>query len=50
VNELNDHKLVLKGTGDGPYEIKVSYVSPAAKAKSLGSVKGMARKGKTIVF
>ena len=48
VNELNDHNLVLKGTGDGPYEIKVSYVSPAGKAESLGSVKGMARKGKTI--
>jgi hypothetical protein len=48
VNELNDHKLVLKGTGDGPYEIKVSYVSPAGKAEYLASVKGMARKGKTI--
>jgi len=48
VNELKDHKLVLKGTGDGPYEIKVSYVSPAGKASSLGSVKGMAQKGKTI--
>ena len=48
VNELKDHKLVLKGTGDGPYEIKVSYVSPAGKASSLGSVKGMARKGKTM--
>jgi len=48
VNELKDHKLVLKGTGDGPYEIKVSYVSPASKASSLGSVRGMARKGKTM--
>jgi len=38
----------LKGTGDGPYEIKVSYVSPAGKASSLGSVKGMAQKGKTM--
>jgi hypothetical protein len=48
VNEVKDHKLVLKGTGDGPYEIKVSYVSPAGKATSLGAVKGMARKGKTM--
>ena len=48
VNEFKDHKLVLKGTGDGPYEIKVSYVSPAGKAASLGSVKGIAQKGKTM--
>ena len=49
VNELKDHKLVLKGTGDGSYEIKVSYVSPAGKAESLGSVKGMARNGETVI-
>jgi len=48
VNELKNHKLVLKGTGDGSYEIKVSYVSPAGKATSLGFLKGMARKGKTM--
>jgi len=48
VNEFKDHKLVLKGTGDGPYEIKVSYVSPAGKAAPIGSVKGMAQKGKTM--
>jgi hypothetical protein len=48
VNEFKDHKLVLKGTGDGPYEIKVSYVSFADKAEFLGAVKGMAQKGKTM--
>jgi len=48
VNEIKDHKLVLKGTGDGPYEIKVSYVSPVGKATPFGSVKGMAQKGKTM--
>ena len=48
VNELKDHKVVLKGTGNGPYEIKVSYVSSAGKVEPLGSVKGMAQKEKTI--
>ena len=48
LNELKEHKLVLKGTGNGPYEIKASYVSSAGEALSLGSVKGMAQKGKTV--
>jgi hypothetical protein len=48
VNELKDHKLVLKGTGNGPYEIKASYVSSVGEPASLGSVKGMAQMGKTM--
>jgi len=46
--EIKSYRMLLKGTGDGPYEFNVSFVDKQGKLHRSSSIKGMAQKGKTM--
>lgn len=45
--EIKSYRMRLKGTGDGPYEINVSFVDKKGELHRSSSIKGIAQKGKT---